>query len=61
MNKAQIWLNGEEFYQYFDPSTNFWRLKKGTNRVGLYSNKGSIADAKLYLNERFFYNRRFQT
>ena len=54
MNKAQIWLNGEEFYQYFDPSTNFWRLKKGTNRVGLYSNMGSIADAKLYLNERFF-------
>ncbi len=53
MNKAQIWLNGEEFYQYFDPSTNFWRLKKGTNRVGLYSNSGSISDAKLYLNERF--------
>jgi hypothetical protein len=53
MSKAQMWLNGEEFYQYFDPTSNFWKLKKGNNAVGVYAPSGSISNAKIYVNERF--------
>lgn len=52
MSKAQIWLNGEEFYQYFDPTSSFWKLQKGNNQIVLYA-PTSTATGTIIVNERY--------
>jgi predicted phage tail component-like protein len=51
--EAMIYKNGELFFEYLDPTSNFIKLVRGNNDIVVQAATDSIQTAKLVKNERY--------